>query len=193
MCFPKQVLSSLLALSLVFSLISCKKDDPAVQESPIFTFFEETAIQIDTVEQAADTWDYGFAFSPLQSGRIAQLGMKLPVSGSFKVTLWDLNGATPAALVSQNISAQTAHQSITQDITGVQVENGKKYGISILANTFYRITKTDGSAFTYPKTIGNILVEGFHESVNTNGLASFPSETNDTRLAPCVDVIFIAD
>lgn len=193
MRFLKQVVAPFLSLGLLFSIISCEKDDPAVQESPIFTLFGETAIQIDTVEQAADTWDYGFAFSPLKSGNIAQLGMKLPVSGSFKVTLWDLNGTTPVALVSQNLSAQAAHQSITQDITGVQVEKGKKYGISILANTFYRITKTDGSAFTYPKTIGNILVEGFHESVNTTSLASFPSETNDTRLAPCVDVIFIAD
>jgi hypothetical protein len=41
--------------------------------------------------------------------------------------------------------------------------------------------------------IGNIEVGAFHEAINTAGLASFPSETNDTRVAPCVDVIFIAD
>jgi hypothetical protein len=73
------------------------------------------------------------------------------------------------------------------------VDAGKKYGISILANTFYRVSKAGGGAFTFPRTIGNIVVHDFHEAINNSGLASFPTETNDTRVAPCVDVIFIAD
>lgn len=193
MHFPKRLFlfSSLIGLSFV--LVFCKKDDAGVEESPVFQFFNDAAISIDTVTEAADTWDYGFAFRPVKSGVIGKLAMKLPREGSFTVTLWDLNGIYPAALAIRNITLGEAHQTASQDISGIRVEQGKKYGISILANTFYRISRTGGEFFDFPRVIGNIEVGAFHEAINTAGLASFPSETNDTRVAPCVDVIFIAD
>lgn len=188
---PLFLFSCLISLSLL--LVFCKKDDPGTEESPVFQLFNDAGISIDTVSQAADTWDYGFAFRPVKSGVIDKLAMKLPKEGSFTVTLWDLNGSYPVALSIRNITLGEAHQIAAQDISGVRVEKGKKYGISILANTFYRITRAGGEFFDFPRMIGNIEVVAFHEAINNTGLASFPSETNDTRVAPCVDVIFIAD
>ena len=193
MHFPKRLFlfSSLISLSLVVAF--CKKEDAVVEESPVFQLFNDASISIDTVTEVADTWDYGFAFRPVKSGVIDRLAMKLPREGSFTVTLWDLNGIYPVALTIRNMTQGEAHQTGFQDISGVRVEKGKKYGISILANTFYRITRAGGEFFDFPRVIGNIEVGAFHEAINTTGLASFPSETNDTRVAPCVDVIFIAD
>jgi hypothetical protein len=183
------------SLLVVFSIlmVSCDKEEDKVEESPLFQLLEDPAIMIDTVAQAADTWDYGFAFSPLKSGSISNLAMKLPATGAFKVTLWDLSGSSPVALHAHNINSGEVHKIYRQDVGGIRVDAGKKYGISILANTFYRVSKAGGGAFTFPRTIGNIVVHDFHEAINNSGLASFPTETNDTRVAPCVDVIFIAD
>ena len=184
-----------LAVIICFTslLFSCKKDSEAEQESPFLTFFEESAIVIDTVEQSSDTWDYGFAFTPLSNGKITQLGLKLPTTGNFKVTLWDLSGSTPLELTSKTIQATVKNEKALSEIGETAVTAGKKYGLTILANTFFRLTKADNSKFTFPRTEGNIRIESFNESINTTLSATFPSTTNDTRVAPCVDVIFIAD
>lgn len=184
-----------IAVLLCFSILcfSCKEDPEPVRESPFFELFKESAIAIDTVAQANDTWEYGFAFSPLTNGKITDLAIKLPSTGSFTVTLWDLSGPSAAVLLSKSIQSATQHQTAASAISAVSVEKGKHYGLTILANSFYRITKTGGSAFTFPKTVGNISIESFREAVNNSSLAAFPATTNDTRLAPCVDVIFIAD
>ena len=183
------------ALLLSFStlFLFCKKDVQRVEESPFFELFKEAAISIDTVQQAADTWEYGFAFSPLKNGKITKLQITLPTTGSFTVTLWDLSGATPAVLKSQNVQATTQHQIASNDITDFSVAKDAQYGLTILANSFFRLTKSGNANFTFPKTEGNISIESFHESINNSSLAAFPAATNDTRVAPCVDVIFIAD
>lgn len=174
-------------------LFCCKKDDKNVGESPFFDFFATSAIEIDTVEQAGDTWEYGFTFSPLKPGKITELGVKLPTTGSFLVTFWEVSGANSVALKSQIITTSAQHEATFFDIADISLSTQKKYGITLLADAFYRITQTGNTPFAYPKTVGNIQIESFVESVNNSTEASLPTTTNDTRVAPCVDVIFIAD
>src|SRR5690349_9029519 len=83
---------------VIFLLVSCKKDKDPVEESPFFEFFNEPSIIIDTTDQAADTWEYGFAFTPLTDGKITKLGIKLPTTGDYTVTLWDISGNSPVVL-----------------------------------------------------------------------------------------------
>lgn len=181
-------------LCLFGLLIGCKKDTPAENESPFFSFFEEKAILIDTVAQAADTWEYGFKFSPSKTGKVSQIGVKLPEVGSVAVTLWALSDAgAPKVLKSTFVYAAEVHEAVFSDISDITLEKGEHYGLTILANSFYRLTKSDNSSFAFPRTVGSIVVESFNESINNTGMVSFPASTNDTRVAPCVDVIFIAD
>lgn len=190
---PTNTLTRAALLCMFSLLLCCKKDTPAKEESPFFAFFEETAILIDTVAQATDTWEYGFKFSPLKTGKVGKMGIKLPVKGSFTVTLWDLSGPTPAILKTHVVYSAEAHETAFSEISSIALEKGAHYGLTILANSFYRLTKSDNSDFAFPRTVDNIMVESFHESINNTNLASFPASTNDTRVAPCVDVIFIAD
>ncbi|MDO8367704.1 MAG: hypothetical protein Q7T20_12965, partial [Saprospiraceae bacterium] len=178
-------------LSLLFFF--CKKDAEPVTESPFFEFFNESLITIDTVEQAADSWEYGFVFTPLKSGKITQFGIKLPATGDFTVSLWDVSGPTPVLLRSKSVNSSVQHENVSSGISEVILEEGVKYGITVLSNAFYRITKPGNGQFHFPRTIGNIRIESFNESINNTGLATFPANTNDTRVAPCVNVIFIAD
>lgn len=180
--------------ALCFSLacfFSCEKENNP--ESPFFDFFNESAIVIDTFEQAGDTWEYGFTFTPLKSGNITELGLKLPSQGNFSATLWDLSGATPSVLSSKTLNYNSAHADIFSAIDAIDLAANQRFGITVRSNAFYRMRKSGMEPFSFPRTAGNIRIESFNQNINNTGMASFPISTNDTIIAPCVNVIFIAD
>lgn len=174
-------------------LFCTKEKSPAIEESPFFVFFDQAAVDIDTVPAAAATWQYGFVFYPLADGNITRLGIKLPTTGAFNVKLWDLSGLTPAVLREQNISAATAHIPAFVNIPAVGVKKNAALGLTVLANSFYRIRKQDASAFNFPLTVGNIQILSFNEIPNANATTPFPDTTNIIQVAPCVNIVFIAD
>lgn len=181
-------------LLLLAILASCKKEDAEpVEESPFFVFFDQPAIEIDTTPVSAATWEYGFVFNPLAKGTITKLGIKLPVTGEFTVKLWDLSGNNPVILSEQKATSATIHTPAFVDISPVAVQKNAILGISVLANSFYRIQKQDASEFTFPIEIGNIRIVSFNEEMSAVGLAVFPQIINKTRVAPCVNVVFVAD
>lgn len=187
------ILSLLGAFAFSALLCFCTKDTASTPEGPFFDFFNESAIIIDTVEASVDTWEYGFVFTPLKSGRITQFEVKMPVTGDFSVNLWDVSGPTPVLLRSKAVSATAKHQSASSDIQEVSLSANEQYGITVTSNAFYRITKAGNVPFDFPKTIGNIRIESFNEMINNSSLAEFPADSNETRVTPCVNVIFIAD
>lgn len=179
------------ALALISS---CKEDEnPKVEESPFFVFFDQPAITIDTTPVAANTWEYGFVFNPIADGKITKLGLKLPVSGEFTVKLWDLSGSTPVILRDQKITSATVHTPAFVDISPVSVPKNAQLGISVLANSFYRLKKNDASAFAFPVVVDNIRIVSFNEEMSNTSLVTFPKNTNTTSVAPCVNVVFVAD
>lgn len=182
------------ALFTLALISACKKDDkPKIEESPFFLFFDQPAITIDTTPVAASTWEYGFKFSPLENGKITKLGLKLPVTGEFPVKLWDLSGTTPVVLRNQKITSTVVHGPAFVEISPVAVSKNAQLGISILANSFYRLQKKDASAFTFPVAAGNIQILSFNEEMRNASLDTFPPSPNTTRVAPCVNIVFIAD
>ncbi len=185
---------TILALLCFSSLFFyCKKDVEPVEESPFFDFFKEALVNIDTVENAADSWEYGFGFTPLKSGKITKFGIKMPATGDFTVTLWDLSGASPVAVLSHAVNSAQMHENALADIPAIALQGGVQYGITVRSNAFYRITKPGNIKFNFPKIIGNIRIDEFREIVNNTSLATFPTMTNETQVTPCVNVIFIAD
>lgn len=175
-------------------LVSCdKKNDPVVEESPFFVFFDQASITIDTIPVAASTWQYGFTFKPLLDGRITQLGIKLPATGSFTVKLWDLSGGTGTVLSEQSVNSVTAHTPAFVTIPAIDVKKNATLGVTVLANSFYHVKKQDATAFAFPLPVGNISITSFNEVMNANATTPFPPATNTTQVAPCVNVVFIAD
>ena len=184
-------LAGLLCLSTLFFF--CTKDNPVNEEGPFFDFFNEPSITVDTIGNAADSWEYGFTFTPLRKGRITQFSIRLPATGDFTVTLWDLSGPSPAILLSKTLNSSALNENSVSDIPDMGLQLGVKYGITVRSNAFYRITKPGNAKFNFPRTIGNIRIESFNEIINNLSTAVFPTTANDTRVAPCVNVIFIAD
>lgn len=179
----------LLAAMFVF----CAKESKRIEESPFFVFFEDNGILIDTVKSSADSWEYGFVFTPLKNGSIAQFSTKIPAPGNYKVTLWDLSGSSPVAIRTVTVTTSPGTDFAKLDIPEISLDRGKKYGVTVLSNAFYRVTRTGNNKFAYPREQGNIRIESFNESVNNTSNAEFPNTPTDTRVAPCVNVIFIAD
>ncbi len=180
------------SLSVLLLLNACEKDNNEVEEGPFFSLLEDKNIVIDTVPVASQNWEYGFAFKTLKKGKIKRLGLKLPTTGKFYVKLWDLSGPTPTLLAEKEIDSDKDHLPAFENIQSVALESNRKLGISIRANSFYRIQKKDSTAFDFPRKVGNISIESFHEESDP-GANSFPSQTNSLRVAPCVNVIFVAE
>jgi len=184
----------LLAL-FVAAFSSCTEDNAAKpEESPFFTFFDVPAITIDTTPVAATLWEYGFEFSPVVDGRITKFGVKLPTTGPCVVRLWRLYGSgAPTVIKEQAVIVGTAHEPTFVEINPLSVDANAPLGITVWANSFYRIEKQDASEFTFPIKVGNIEIAAFKEAPNNSGMAMFPATKNSTTVAPCVNVVFVAD
>ena len=118
--------------------------------------------------------------------------MKLPLKGAYKVSLWNLE--TGQLLKDETLTATADHSEVYNTISEVAIEKNKEYGVSIEANSFYKIRKADNSEFTFPIQTGNIEILSFHASrVSENPQGKFPSMPQSDELSPCVDVIFIED
>jgi len=177
------------------AFFSCTEDNaPKPEESPFFTFFDEPAIAIDTTPVAATLWEYGFEFNPIVSGKITKLGVKLPTTGTFIVRLWRLYGnGAPTVINERVITVGTAHQPVFEEINPVYFDANAPLAITVLANSFYRVSKQNASDFTFPLEVGNIAITAFKEATNTTGMAMLPATKNSTTVAPCVNVVFVAD
>ncbi|MBK9272504.1 MAG: hypothetical protein IPM48_13010 [Saprospiraceae bacterium] len=178
----------------LFTLASCdKKDDQRLEESPFFNFLNFSNINIDTSSSGNKTWEYGFVFNFLKKGEIRKIGLKLPSQGEFTVRLWDFESATPTVIHERKIRVNQIHRPEFVNIPSFNAGITNKMGISVISNTFYRVQKRDSTAFTFPLQIGNINILSFNESEVISGESDFPNNTNQLRVAPCVNVVFVAE
>ncbi|MBK9632535.1 MAG: hypothetical protein IPO62_16020 [Saprospiraceae bacterium] len=177
---------------IIFFLSCDKKADPPLEESPFFNFLDFPSIHIDTSTTANDSWEYGFVFKPLKKGEIRKLGLKLPVQGEFTVRLWNFDPPIPIIIHERKIRVNQNHFPEFVNIPFFKTE-ATKMGISVISNNFYRVQKKDSTAFTFPINVGNISILSFNESQIISGVSDFPNNTNQLRVAPCVNVVFVAE
>lgn len=180
----------LLSLSTVFLFSSCKKE--LNWNSAIFDLLNRTDIATDTIPAASTSWVYGFKVKPSEDGFIDKIGMKLPVTGTFQVKLWDLDKGV--LLAEEKLTSTQKHQEVFTSVGDIDVAANTTLGIAVQASSFYKIRRTDGRAFDFPIIDGNLSILSYHETrFSENPLAAFPGFETQHQLAPCVDVIFIAD
>ena len=176
---------------VVLVFFSCEKEENKAEEKPFIALLNQPAVLVDTGVTTMQ-WIYGFRFYANKDGKIKGLGMKLPLKGVYKVSLWNLE--TGQRLKEETLTATADHSEVYNTISEVSLEKNKEFGVSIEANSFYKIRKADNSEFTFPIQEGNIAILSFHASrVSENQLDKFPSMPESDELSPCVDVIFIED
>ena len=174
---------------VVLLFAACSKNNDLPEEKPILSLLDQPGISIDTVEAAVD-WVYGFQFKVKGDGVISQIGMKVPVTGDFTATLWDI-GANKV-LKEMVLTANSPHEEVFEAFDGIDVSQDQTLGITIKADGYYKIKKTDNSSFAFPIEKNTISILSFHE-VKASELpgGSFPLTINNEELSPCIDVVFI--
>ncbi|MCE2789671.1 MAG: hypothetical protein LW630_07125 [Saprospiraceae bacterium] len=171
-------------------LSSCKKEEN--WNSAVFELLNRTDIATDTIPAALTSWVYGFKLKPTEDGYVSRIGMKLPIAGTFQVKLWDLDKGV--VLAEEKLTSTQKHEEVFTDVGDIDIAANTTLGIAVQASSFYKIRRTDGRAFDFPIVDGNLSILSYHETrFSENPSAAFPGFETQHQLAPCVDVIFIAD
>lgn len=179
-------------LMLGFLFTQCTDENSNPLESPIFSLLQSPGIKIDTVTQAASTWEYGFKFTSLVNGKLSKLGILVPDTGTYKVRLYNLSSNT--LLLEQHIASKKVNTEFFVSISPIEIAAGTNFGVSLVADVFFNVRNANGDVFNFPITKGNIKILSFNEEpCGINGCPFFPSTSVTTLIAPCVNIGFTAD
>jgi hypothetical protein len=185
-------LSLILVVIIVLICKACKDDSNAIEENPIFTMLSLPGTKVDTIEKAAKIWEYGFRFTPLKAGAITKFGIKVPSVGKYKVRFYTLDNDS---LVQElEIESKVKHEEYYLNVSNLRIKPGAEYGLSLIADAFFKVKHTDSTAISFPMTIGNIKVLSFNEEAcGITGCGDFPDNINSLVIAPCVTLGYIGD
>ena len=181
---------AVIATWILFSQCEDVNSNPI--ETPIFNLLFENNIAIDTVTQAATTWEYGFKFQSLVNGKLSKLGILVPDTGIYKIRLYNLS--TNQLLLEKLIESKLSSKENYISIPSIEITAGTDFGVSLVADVFFNVRNLNGQVFNFPITKGNISIRSFNEDpCGTNGCPFFPTTSVNTLIAPCVNIGFTAD
>lgn len=164
----KTILKTFVLLVVMSLTVACSSDDDSGPTTPTFNeenfmsgylvasgFDEETDPFIDS-----GSYEFGLEFSPTVTGKITALTVALPgANPSLRVTLW--NKETISIIKTEIVNVETADVFYTFDIVDIILEKDKEYAITMNSNHWYDREKTDGTATTYPISVGNIQINAY--------------------------------
>lgn len=102
-------------------------------------------------------YEFGLEFRPIVDGYITSLRIQLPdTNPSLRVTIWDKAAGTIIKTEIVNVAAANTIYNV--DIVDLLMVKDKEYTITMNSNDWYNRNRNDGSAATYPFTIGNIQI-----------------------------------
>jgi hypothetical protein len=163
---------TLFASSILF--ISCSKKDEPVPVAKVYqeenfldTYLALTQFNQNTSNVNTGSVEIGPEFTPLVTGKITSLKVKLPtVNTTLRITLWDKSAGT--ILKTETVNIATANTLLTFDISDIGLIKNKSYILSVNSTNFYQRTKTNNSDAIYPVIAGNIRIDGIKGLAGTN-------------------------
>ncbi len=189
----KTIQKALLVFTILsMAFISCSKDDtmtpepaptPVVyqEENFLSSFLTQSKYNENTKELISTDRESGIEFTPLVSGKIKSVKIRMPnilLNVPTRVTLWD--GTTELPIQTFMIQAQTAGVEAVLNISPtIQLEKNKKYCFSIQHRSFYTRTATDNVAATFPIKCNNIQIDRLTFKLTTN--QNYPNEIISDR------------
>lgn len=174
----------------IFSLfsISCSKDDesnPIIypEENPLDAYLAGSGFNQRTDEIVNINYsEYGFSFKPTVNGKINSLIVRMPdANPALKVTIWDAE--TKTAIRTETIPIPGANGTAEKIINPIALKKGKEYYITRNSNDYYKRSRNDGSATTYPIVAGNITITGYAYIGTAEGVSTFPTNLLNTDYA----------
>lgn len=137
-------------------LFSCKKDKANRTENFLESYLQQSGFNEATAERNANS-EFGLFFTPIKTGTVKKVYVKTPaVQNNIRVTIWEV-GANKI-LYSQVINASTANTFFSADVTGLSLTKDVEYAVTMNTTSYFERKKTNGTAATYPITVGNIKI-----------------------------------
>lgn len=176
----------LLALTTFFCfvvLLGCKDDNKTQPiENPISSILKDT-VNLKQGIRASGPWELGIVFSVGKSGKITQVGSRMPDPGSYRLLIWDFDSKV---LLRQKTVEQSAPGSPVLSNLEEQLPliPDKKYVISINSHSsgqnkrYYFAYKEDFSDLL-PIAKDNVLIH--HAMYSPVATATFPNGINDVK------------
>ncbi len=184
----------LISILFITATVSCKKAGkggspaPASDATPM-----RAAIQAknpaDTIyQQPGSAANFGYKFYPVISGNVLKLGCRMPVNGTYEVSLWDFDSKSLLAKVTVTVTSSTDFSYAS--ITPLTITVNKRYVISVnnmssgIAQPYYQLFKKPTTAINiYPFTSGNIVIEAPYYK---GGATSVMPDLNNTSDFPFI-------
>jgi len=193
----KRKLSLAVLSAIVLIGASCKKTEtvytPASPETaPVNSAFFVSAGTTITASGSGN-YEYGVKFAVSKNGKITKLACKMPIAGTYRVTLWDASGSGTA--LGEASIVQSANGTLTySSITPVAVTTGKDYLVSLWSSgQWYEIRPIGGGNFAYPFNQGSIIMKGYQWTGSAQTPRTFPNSSSTTYVAGLADFEFQAD
>ena len=184
----KKATFAIIATAIFTGFISCskEKENPSTTgETPLKTSVENK-LPADTLYQMpSGSATFGLKFHPTKSGNVTRLGCRMPVAGTYTVTLWD--HASEAKLAEANVTVSDPSVFSYTAIPALTIVINTSYVISVnntsggTGQKYYQMYKKPSPvASIYPFTSGKIIID---EPLFRGGAASaFPDDNNPSDM-----------
>jgi hypothetical protein len=169
-------------LLAVASLSGCATKETVKPSENSITNFISAENSITSGTRTSGPWELGVVFSSSVSGKLTQVGSKMPEPGSYRIIVWDFD---TKQVLRQKTIEQTAPDNLTlNDVESLPLTANKKYVISVNnqssgVNKKYGFAYKTGSADFMPFTKGSILV--YNACYRNTATALFPDVVSNVK------------
>ena len=197
----KKVLTMTLLAALAIPMTSCSNDDnnvtqPPVNQNPIQDPLRGYLYAADFTKAVpvknSGIYEFGIVFTPTVNGKIKAITAIIPdVHPGMKVTLWDY--AAKTVIRTETIDVTTANVEAIKTIEDLPLVKDKEYMFTFNSDDWYNHTKQDGSATTYPLTVGDIKITNYGYITSSATETIFPTNMRNTYYAGDISFKFQKD
>lgn len=186
-----QIVSLFLIVSFV-SFTACDSSSESTvdnsEQKPVLSLTQHDSTILTNTFVNSSWYEFGPRLRFLKDGAITGLGMMMPDSGSYEVTLWDLSDTSIVTTVT--IAADSGELKYVA-IDPVQVQTDDRYSVTILSNDWYWFEDISGKNNFLPQTFDNVMIEDY--AYISGSTHQFPTDVFTDYLAGIQDIIFVQE
>jgi len=197
-------LKFILLACLAMPIVSCSSDDDSVEaqpqlpvnqnpmQDPLRAYLYAAGFTNAVAAKNSGNYEFGIAFKPTVDGKIKAITAIIPdTHPGMRISIWDKAAGT--VLRSETIDVTAAGTEVTKTIEDLQLVKDKEYMFTFNSDDWYNHTKPDGTATTYPLTVGDIKITdyGFISSTATETI--IPTNMRTTYYAGDISFKFQKD
>ena len=184
----KNIFNNITSISLIIFLVltSCSKDGETApvtyqEENFLASFLTQSNYSQNTTEFTGADRESGIEFTPLVTGKMKSLKIRMPTvftNVPTRITLWD--AITQVPIKTFYIQAQAAGVESTLDINPtVQLEKNKKYCLSMQHKSLYSRNANNHTEAVFPINCNNIQINRITYNLTAN--QTYPNTTSLDR------------